>query len=200
MSSSITGYRQVCVCVCVCVLAVCRRMLSYFYQEVRTLVTLKYRCICTTVIKLNKFQHFKCLKTTHYKITRIKDEQNKPNNGELKTKNNRRKEQEQNPSETDAMVNIGTPCSSLHQILNYRLFPICRFTDEVGNMQHILKPTLQLHLRRLPRCPPELPEAIATLFTQQIYIIWHMSCRIFHSQDHALWCRDIWLRPPASLC
>jgi hypothetical protein len=76
-----------------------------------------------------------------------------------------------NPSENYAMVNIVTPCSSLHQILNYRLFPICRFKDKVGNMQRLLKPTLQLHLRRLPRFSPELPEAIATLVTQQIYII-----------------------------
>jgi hypothetical protein len=89
-------------------------------------------------------------------------------------------------SETDAMVNIVTPCSSLHQILNYRLFPICQFTDEVGNMQRLLKSTLQLHLRRLPRFSPELPEANATLVTQQIYILWHMSCSIFHSQDHVL--------------
>jgi hypothetical protein len=86
-----------------------------------------------------------------------------PNNDELKSKKDRRteqikrktkkNEQEQNHSETDAMVNIVTPCSSLHQILNYRLFPICRFTDEVGNMQRLLKPTLQLHSRRLPRAP-----------------------------------------------
>jgi hypothetical protein len=58
-----------------------------------------------------------------------------------------------NPSETYAVVNIGTPCSSLHQILNYRLFPICRFTNEVGNMQRLLKPTLQLHLRTSPSAP-----------------------------------------------
>jgi hypothetical protein len=83
----------------------------------------------------------------------------------------------------DAVVNIVSPCSSLHQILNYRLFPICQFTDEVGNMQRLLKPTLQLHLWRSHFGSPELPEAIATLLTQQIYIIWHMSCRIFHSQD-----------------
>jgi hypothetical protein len=51
------------------------------------------------------------------------------------------------------MVNIVTPCSSLHQILNYRLFPICRFTDKVGNMQRLLKPTLQLHLRTSPSAP-----------------------------------------------
>jgi hypothetical protein len=51
------------------------------------------------------------------------------------------------------MVNIVTPCSSLHQILNCRLFSICRFTDEVGNMQRLLKPTLQLHLRRSPSAP-----------------------------------------------
>jgi hypothetical protein len=84
------------------------------------------------------------------------------------------------------MVNIVTPCSSLHQILNYRLFPICRLTDEVGNMQRLLKPTLQLHLQRLSCCSPELPEAIATLVTQQIYILWHLSCCISHSQDHVL--------------
>jgi hypothetical protein len=87
------------------------------------------------------------------------------------------------------VFHIGTPCSSLHQILNYRLFPICRFIYEVGNMQRLLKPTLQLHLRRSPLGSPELPEAVATLLTQQIYIIWHLSCRIFHSQDHVLWCR-----------
>jgi hypothetical protein len=98
------------------------------------------------------------------------------------------------------MVNIGTRRSSLHQILNYRLFPICRFTDEVGNMQRLLKPTLQLHLRRSPLGSPDLPEAIATLLTQQIYIIWHLSCRIFHSQGRVLWCRSVWLWPPASLC
>jgi hypothetical protein len=51
------------------------------------------------------------------------------------------------------MVNIVTPCSSLHQILNYCLFPICRFTDEGGNMQCLLKPTLQLHLRMSPSAP-----------------------------------------------
>jgi hypothetical protein len=68
-----------------------------------------------------------------------------------------------NPSETIAMVDIGTPRSSLHQILNYRLFPICRFTDEVGNMQRLLKYNLQLHLRRSPVGSPNLPEAIATL-------------------------------------
>jgi hypothetical protein len=49
------------------------------------------------------------------------------------------------------VVDIRTPRSSLHQILNYRLFFICRFTDEVGNMQRLLKPTLQLHLRRSPQ-------------------------------------------------
>jgi hypothetical protein len=59
------------------------------------------------------------------------------------------------------MVHIGTPRSSLHQILNYRLFPICRFTDEVGTMQRLLKPTLQLHLQRSPLGSPKLPEAIA---------------------------------------
>jgi hypothetical protein len=131
-----------------------------------------------------------------------------PNNDELKSKKNRRnqtKEQnknrtEQNPSETDAMVNIVTPYSSLHQILNYRLFPICRFTDEVGNMQRLLKPTLHLHLRRSPLGSPKFPEAIATLLTQQTYLIWHLSWRIFHSQDHVLWCRNVWLWPPASLC
>jgi hypothetical protein len=89
------------------------------------------------------------------------------------------------------MVNIGTPRSSLYQILNDRLFHICRFTDEVGNMQRLLKPTLQLHLRRSPLRSPKLPEAIATLLTQHIYIIWHLSCRIFHSQDHVLWCRSV---------
>jgi hypothetical protein len=51
------------------------------------------------------------------------------------------------------MVNTVSPCSSLHQILNYRLFPICRFTDEVGNMQRLLKPTLQLHLLTSPSAP-----------------------------------------------
>jgi hypothetical protein len=65
------------------------------------------------------------------------------------------------------MLDIGTPHSSLHQILNYRLFPICRFTDEVGNMQRLLKPTLQLHLQRSPLGSPKLPEAIATLLTQK---------------------------------
>jgi hypothetical protein len=105
-----------------------------------------------------------------------------------------------NLSETVAVVDIGTPRLSLHQILNYRLFPICRFTDEVGNMQRLLKPILQLHLRRPPLGSPNLTEAIATLLTQQIYIIWHLSCRIFHSQDHVLWCRNVWLWPPASLC
>jgi hypothetical protein len=112
------------------------------------------------------------------------------------TKENRK----QNLSETDAVVNIVTPCSSLHQIWNYHSFPICRFTDEVGNMQRLLKPSLQLHLRTSPSSSPELPEAIATLLTQQIYIIWHFSCPIFHSQDHVLGCRAVWLRPPASLC
>jgi hypothetical protein len=129
---------------------------------------------------------------------------------------------------------------------NFELSLICRFTDEVGNMQRLLKPIFQLHLRRSPLGSPNLPEAIATLFrvvfwvilpckmidnhftrqynpednsehhtrrrenlkshtiatllTQQIYIIWHLSCRIFHSQDHVLWSRTVWLWPPASLC
>jgi hypothetical protein len=64
------------------------------------------------------------------------------------------------------MVDIGTPRSSPHQILNYCLFPICRFTDEVGNMQRLLKPILQLHLWRSPLGSPDLPEVIATLLTQ----------------------------------
>jgi hypothetical protein len=97
-------------------------------------------------------------------------------------------------SETAAVVDIGTPRSSLHQILNYCLFPTCRFTDEVENMQRLRKPILQLHLRRPSLGSPNLPEAIATLLTQQIYIIWHLSCGIF------LWCRSVWLWPPASLC
>jgi hypothetical protein len=79
-----------------------------------------------------------------------------------------------------------TPCSSLHQILNYRLFPICRFTDEVGNTQRLLKPTLQLHLRRLPRCVPETPEVISTSVTHQIYILLHSYCSNFHLQEHVL--------------
>jgi hypothetical protein len=91
-----------------------------------------------------------------------------------------------NLSETVAVLDIGTSCSSVHQILNYCLFPICRFTDEVGNMQCVLKPILQLHLRRPSLGSPNLPEAIATILMQQIYIIWHLSCRIFHSQDHVL--------------
>jgi hypothetical protein len=111
-----------------------------------------------------------------------------------------RKKERKNLSETVAVVDIGTPRSSLHQILNDCLFPICRFTDEVGNMQGLLKPILQLHLRRPSLGSPNLPEAIATLLTQQIYIIWHLSCRIFHSQYHVLWCRAVWLWPPASLC
>jgi hypothetical protein len=88
---------------------------------------------------------------------------------------------------------VAVSLSSLHQMLNYCLFPICRFTDEVGNMQRLLKPILQLYLRRPPLGSPNLPEAIATLLRQ-------LSCRIFHSQDHVLWCRSVWLWPPASLC
>jgi hypothetical protein len=81
----------------------------------------------------------------------------------VKTKKQEKKERTNSLSETVAVVDIGTPRSSVHQILNYCLFPICRFTDEVGNMQRLLKPILQLHLRRPPLGSPNLPEAIATL-------------------------------------
>jgi hypothetical protein len=135
-----------------------------------TLITLKYR-ISTKQLSRTRY------KQKNEQTKRTTKEQNK----------SKEKPKTTNPSETDAMVNIVSPCSSLHQILNYGLFPICRFTDEVGNMQRLLKPTLQLHLRRSLSSSPELPEAIATLLTQQIYIIWHLSCRIFHSQDHVLW-------------
>jgi hypothetical protein len=64
---------------------------------------------------------------------------------------------EQNLSETDAMVNIVTICSSLYQMLNYRFFPICWFTNEVGITQRLLKPTLQLHLRKAPSTISILP-------------------------------------------
>jgi hypothetical protein len=67
---------------------------------------------------------------------------------------------EQSPSETNAMVNIVTSCSSLHQILNYRLFPICWFTNEVGNTQRLLKLTLQLQLRSSPSAHLLLPRII----------------------------------------
>jgi hypothetical protein len=111
------------------------------------------------------------LSQTRYKLSKSRQQ--------IKIKTRRKKERT-NPSETVAVVDIGTPRSSLHQILNYCLFPICRFTDEVGNMQRLLKPILQLHLRRPSLGSPNLPEPIATLLTQQIYIIWHLSCRIFH--------------------
>jgi hypothetical protein len=56
------------------------------------------------------------------------------------------------------MVNIVTICSSLHQILNYRFFPICWFTNDVGIAQRLLKSTLQLHLRRAPSIVLILPK------------------------------------------